>query len=56
MIKKIRHIGIIPKDFSATIKRFEGYGLNCNEIIKKEEDGLALRQRNRRFIHSRLRQ
>ena len=42
MIKKIRHIGIIPKDFEAAIKRFEGYGLKCNEILEKKEDGMQI--------------
>jgi len=42
MIKKIRHIGIIPKDFDATLKRFEGYGLACNEVIEREADGMRI--------------
>ena len=42
MIKKIRHIGIIPQDFDATLKRFEGYGLACNEVIEREADGMRI--------------
>lgn len=42
MIKKIRHIGIIPKDFEEGIKRFEGFGLKCNEIIEKKDDGMEI--------------
>jgi len=39
MIKKMRHIGIIVEDIERTIKKFEGFGLACNEIIERKEEG-----------------
>lgn len=42
MIKKIRHIGIIVEDFEKAIKKFGGFGLTCNEVIQKEEDGMQI--------------
>ncbi len=42
MLKKMRHIGIIVEDFDRAIKKFEGFGLNCNEVIEREKDGMRI--------------
>ena len=39
MIKKMRHVGVIVEDIDRTIKKFEGFGLTCNEIIERKEEG-----------------
>ena len=39
MIKKIRHVGIIVEDLESSIKKFEGFGLACTEVIEKKEEG-----------------
>jgi catechol 2,3-dioxygenase-like lactoylglutathione lyase family enzyme len=39
MLKKMRHIGIIVEDFDRAIKKFEGFGLTCTEVIEREKDG-----------------
>ncbi len=39
MLKKMRHVGIIVEDLDRTIKKFEGFGLTCNEIIERKEEG-----------------
>ena len=42
MIKKMRHVGIIVEDLDRTIKKFEGFGLACNEIIERKEEGIRI--------------
>ncbi|MFC1915381.1 VOC family protein [Chloroflexota bacterium] len=42
MIKKMRHIGIIVEDFDRAIKKFEGFGLTCNEVTEKKEEGIKI--------------
>jgi methylmalonyl-CoA/ethylmalonyl-CoA epimerase len=42
MLKKIRHLGIIVEDFDRAIKKFEGFGLTCNEVIEREKDGMRI--------------
>ena len=42
MMKKVRHIGIIVKDLDQTIKKFEGYGLTCSEVMDRKEDGMRI--------------
>ncbi len=42
MMKKMRHIGIIVEDFDSTVKKFEGFGLPCNEVIEREEEGMRI--------------
>jgi methylmalonyl-CoA/ethylmalonyl-CoA epimerase len=42
MMKKMRHIGIIVEDLDQTIKKFEGFGLKCTEVIEKKEDGMRI--------------
>ena len=37
MLKKIHHIGIIVEDFEAKIKKFEGFGFRCSEVIEKQD-------------------
>lgn len=39
MLKKMRHVGIIVEDLDRTIKKFEGFGLACNEIIERKQEG-----------------
>ena len=38
-MKKMRHVGIIVEDIDRTIKKFEGFGLACNEVIERKEEG-----------------
>jgi methylmalonyl-CoA/ethylmalonyl-CoA epimerase len=42
MLKKIQHLGIIVEDLDQKIKKFEGFGLRCTQVIEKKEDGLKL--------------
>jgi len=42
MLKKMRHIGVIVEDLDRTIKRFEGFGLTCAEVIERKEDGMRI--------------
>ncbi len=42
MMKKMRHIGIIVEDLEHAIKRFEGFGLRCTEVIEREEEGIRI--------------
>jgi methylmalonyl-CoA/ethylmalonyl-CoA epimerase len=42
MLKKIRHIGIMVEDVDRAVRRFEGFGLTCNEVIEQKEDGKKL--------------
>jgi len=42
MLKKIHHLGIIVDDLENKIKRFEGFGLRCTQVIEKKDDGLKL--------------
>jgi methylmalonyl-CoA/ethylmalonyl-CoA epimerase len=37
MLKKMRHIGIMGKDFERTVKKFKGFGLPCTEVIEVKE-------------------
>lgn len=42
MLKKIQHLGIIVEDLDRKIKKFEGFGLRCTQVIEKKDDGLKL--------------
>ena len=42
MLKKIRHIGIMVEDVDRAVRRFEGFGLTCTEVIEQKEDGKKL--------------
>ena len=37
MLKKLHHVGIIVEDLDRRIKKFEGFGLHCTEIIEKRD-------------------
>ena len=37
MLKKIRHIGIMGKEFERAIERFKGFGLPCTEMMEIKE-------------------
>ena len=41
-MKRIRHIGIVVADLDSTINLFEGFGLTCNEVIEKDDDGFRV--------------
>lgn len=41
-MKKLRHIGIIVADLERAIKKFEAFGLPCNEVIEKKEEGIRI--------------
>ena len=34
MVKKLRHIGIMGEDFDRMVKKFEGFGLPCTEVVE----------------------
>ena len=38
----MRHIGVIVEDLERTIKKFEGFGLACNEVIERKEEGIGI--------------
>jgi len=42
MLKKIRHIGIVVADMESAVKKYEGFGLTCNERIEKKEAGMQI--------------
>ena len=42
MLKKMRHIGVTVEDLDRTIKRFEGFGLRCAEVIERKGDGMRI--------------
>lgn len=42
MIKKIRHIGIVVEDMDSAVKKYEGFGLTCNERLEKKEEGMQI--------------
>lgn len=42
MLKKMRHIGIVVKDFQRAIDKFKGFGLTCTEIIDLKEIGVRV--------------
>lgn len=39
-MKKVRHIGIVIEDLDHAIKKFEGFGLTCTEVIERTEEGI----------------
>ena len=42
MIKKMHHIGIIVDDLDRAIEKFEGFGLACEEVIERKEEGIRI--------------
>ena len=42
MLRKIRHIGIMGKQFEAAIERFKGFGLPCGEVMEIKEFGAKI--------------
>ncbi|MFC1943094.1 VOC family protein [Chloroflexota bacterium] len=42
MTKKMRHVGVIVEDLDRAIKKFEGFGLSCTEVIEREEEGMRI--------------
>lgn len=42
MIKKLRHIGVIVEDLDRAVKKFEGFGFTCSEVIEKKADGMKI--------------
>ena len=39
MVKKLRHIGIMGEDFDRIVKKFEGFGLPCTEVLEVKPIG-----------------
>lgn len=37
MLKKLHHVGILVKGLDLGIKRFQGFGLKCSEIVEKKD-------------------
>lgn len=42
MLKKIRHIGIVVEDMETAVKKYEGFGLVCNERKEKKAEGMQI--------------
>ena len=42
MLKRMRHIGVIVEDLDRAVKKFEGFGLKCNEVIERKADGMKI--------------
>ena len=42
MLKKMRHIGVIVEDVDRAVKKFEGFGLPCTEVIERKGDGMKI--------------
>ena len=42
MLKKIRHIGIVIKEFERAIDKFKGFGLLCTEVTELKELGIKV--------------
>jgi len=42
MLKKIRHIGIMGKEFERAIERLKGFGLPCTETMEIKEIGAKI--------------
>jgi methylmalonyl-CoA/ethylmalonyl-CoA epimerase len=42
MLKKIRHIGIVIKDFERSIDKFKGFGLLCTEVTELKKLGIKI--------------
>ena len=42
MLKKIRHIGIVIKEFERGIDKFKGFGLLCTEVTELKELGIKV--------------
>ena len=42
MLKKMRHIGIVVDDMDSAIKKYEGFGLKCDEMIERKEAGMRI--------------
>jgi len=37
LLKKLHHVGILVKGLDLGIKRFQGFGLKCSEIVEKKD-------------------
>lgn len=37
MLKRVRHVGMVVKNFERAIDKFEGFGLLCNEVTELKE-------------------
>jgi methylmalonyl-CoA/ethylmalonyl-CoA epimerase len=42
MIKKLRHIGVIVEDLDRAVKKFEGFGFTCSEVVEKKAEGIRI--------------
>jgi len=42
MLKRIRHIGIVVKEFERAIDKFKGFGLLCTEVTELKELGIKV--------------
>jgi methylmalonyl-CoA/ethylmalonyl-CoA epimerase len=42
MVKKLRHIGIMGEDFDRIVKKFEGFGLPCTEVVEIKPIGAKI--------------
>jgi methylmalonyl-CoA/ethylmalonyl-CoA epimerase len=42
MLKRIHHLGIIVDDLESKMKRFEGFGLHCNQVLESKEGGYKI--------------
>jgi len=42
MLKKMRHIGVMGKDFDRAVEKFKGFGLPCSEVMEIKEIGAKI--------------
>ena len=42
MLKKIRHVGMVVKEFEAAIEKFNGFGFRCTEVSEIKEFGIKV--------------
>jgi methylmalonyl-CoA/ethylmalonyl-CoA epimerase len=42
LLKKLHHVGIIVDDIESGIKKFEGFGLRCTQVVEKKDGSSKL--------------
>ena len=42
MVKKLRHVEIMGEDFERIVKKFEGFGLPCTEVVEIKPTGAKI--------------
>jgi methylmalonyl-CoA/ethylmalonyl-CoA epimerase len=42
VLRKLHHVGIIVEDMDHTIRKFEGFGLKCTQVVEKKDGSSKL--------------